>query len=77
MLNQWTIMLAHERTLELVKEASDEGRLRDLLGETDDRTPFYAPALDHLGHLLIEAGLNLRSRYGRLEWQMTTHEATR
>ena len=77
MLNQWTIMLAHERTQDLVKEAAHEGRLRDLLRETDDRTPFYAPVLDHLGHLLIEAGLNLRSRYGRLEWPMTSQEATR
>ncbi len=59
--------LSVERDRDYRRAAIKSHQRRELLGQRQTVTPFYAPALDRLGHALIETGLNLRVRYGRLD----------
>jgi hypothetical protein len=62
-----SIIQAQERAKDMLREAIAEQRTRELLDERRPTIRFYAPLLDWLGHILISAGLHLRSRYSRLE----------
>ena len=59
--------LSVERNRDYRRAAIKSHQRREALGERPSATPFYAPALDRLGRVLIETGLNLRVRYGRLD----------
>jgi hypothetical protein len=60
----WAALDSAKDTLRAAEEAH---RVRQLLGEPR-RRPTYAPLLDRLGHHLIALGLDLRARYGQLEF---------
>lgn len=66
MTDRWQAYLALERGQDLLRESMQEQEVNRLLG-TGPRLPVYGPLLDKIGSYLIETGLNLRSRYGRLE----------
>lgn len=56
--------LVDERSRDYQRAALKRHQAREHLGQRQPVNRFYAPALDRLGHVLIEAGLNLRARYG-------------
>lgn len=59
--------LVAERRQDYQREALKHRQRREVLGPQPPAAAFYAPALDRLGHVLIETGLTLRVRYGRLD----------
>ncbi|MCW5882204.1 MAG: hypothetical protein KIS91_14845 [Anaerolineae bacterium] len=60
--------LADERSRDYQRAALKSHQAQEMLGNRQPSNRFYASALDHLGHVLIEAGLNLRARYGRMDF---------
>ncbi len=61
------VVFAEERMKDLQRDAAEARRARQVVAADSLWFRLYAPALDWLGHMLIETGLNLRARYGCLE----------
>lgn len=59
--------LTDERSRDYQRAALKHHQAGEMLGQRQPVNRFYAPALDHLGHLLIATGLNLRTRYGCMD----------